>query len=137
MNNYTPNRRPRAQFPFSVDFSEVDNFFKKVEKTVESTFNKAFGSIALKKVEDKLVATVDVPGVAKENVSVRFEELDHGFTRLVIIAIRDGAEKVFKSEFRETVKADKAKASIDLGVLTVEVPLKQDDVKNSTEVKIS
>lgn len=135
MNNYDRRRRSSG-FPFDFPL-DVDGFFHKVEKTFESTLNKTLSTINLKKEDGKLIATLDVPGVAKENVTVRFEELEHGFTRLIVTTSRDGVDKTFKSEFRETVTANKATAVVELGVLTIEVPLKQDDVKNSTEVKIS
>lgn len=142
MNDYNERKngaRNRGPFNFNLDsfFESGSDFWNTMETKIESTFNEVVKGVTLKKADGILTATLDVPGVAKDSVTVRFDELARGFTRLTITTKRDGAEKSVKSEFRERVEADKAKAAVKLGVLTITVPLQKDDVQSSTEVPIS
>ena len=113
------------------------SFWTQFDKRVSRTFEGIFRGIALKKSEGILTATLDIPGVAKEDIEVKFSELHAGFTRLSITTKRNGAETAYRQEFRETVDAAKAAAKVELGVLTVTVPLKKDDSKANVVVEVS
>lgn len=135
MNNYNERKRPRA--PFNLDdFFGPHGFAGELETKISKVFNDLMKGLTMKKADSELVFSLDTPGVTKENVSVRFDELSYGFTRLAVTTNRDGKESAYKLEFREKVDASKAVASVKTGVLTIKVPLKMDDVESSTEVPI-
>jgi len=145
------NRRPGFhQDPFEALFDP--KAWAQFEKKLTGGIEKAFRGIAIRKndevvaeatdtapadVRHILVATLDVPGVAKEDVKITFSELDYGFTRLSVSTKRDGLESLFKVEFRETVVPENATAKVELGVLTIRVPLKEDDTKSKFDVPVS
>lgn len=149
MGNQRPYSGRRPADPF--DFLDP-KFWSQLESRFTSGIEKAFRSISLTKEEkitkeatetsaaeksEYLVATLEIPGVHKKDVSVEFTELDYGFTRLSVETERNGVKELFKVEFRETVLAEQANASVELGVLTVRVPVKTDDVRTKFEVPIS
>ena len=136
MNDYNRRNRPRPPFGFDLDEFFNANTWTTLEKKITGAVSDVLAGISIKKVEGKLHAILDVPGVSKENVKVRFEDLAAGFTRLTVTTSRDGTEKIFKSEFREKVDASAATASVKLGVLTITVPIRTDDVEKTTEVPV-
>lgn len=146
------NRRPRPPFgqdPFGALLDP--RFWDRFEKNISGGIEKAFRGISLRKeietvteatetapaeTREVLVANLDIPGVRKEDVTVEFIELDYGFTRLSISTKRGEDRANFKQEFRESVVAEDATATVDLGVLTVRVPVKTDDTKSRFEVPV-
>lgn len=147
------SRNPRPSFgqdPFGALFDP--RFWERFEKNIAGGIEKVFKGISLRsetetvteatetapaETRQVLVATLDVPGVPKEDIKVEFTELDYGFTRLSITAKRAGDVALFRQEFRELVAAEEAVATVDLGVLTVKVPLKADESKTKFEVPVS
>ncbi len=145
------NRRPGfPQDPFDALFNP--RFWSEFESKLLGGIEKTFRGIEIRRKDEVLseatqdtpaekkaflIATLDVPGVAKEDVKITFSELDYGFTRLSITTKRGGSETLYKTEFRETVVASEARATVELGVLTVKVPLKEGDTRSTVEVPLS
>lgn len=132
----------KNKFTASDPLAFLDVFFKtpnwnKFEDTVKTTITNTLKGLSLTRSGDNLIATLEVPGVAKDDIKVEFSELENGFSRLTITTLRNDVEGSFKSEFREKVDASKAQATLELGVLTVTVPVKNEEKKNTTEVPIS
>lgn len=149
MTDSRNRRNGFGQDPFTALFDP--RFWDNLEKKISGGIEKSLRGISLRKdvevvaeatettpteVREILVATLDIPGVAKEDVAVEFSELDYGFTRLVITTKRGEELTSVKQEFRESIVAEKATAAVDLGVLTVRVPVKTDDTKSRFEVPV-
>ncbi|MCD6477849.1 MAG: Hsp20/alpha crystallin family protein [Candidatus Aenigmarchaeota archaeon] len=110
-----------------------------------------FGStfpVDIAEKKDKIVVTADLPGVDKENVSVRIVD-----NKLIIDAEQSEEEKeVDKNYLRQErrygkfhreillpieVEEDEAKAEMKNGVLKIEIPKKEKSKRRGKEIKIN
>lgn len=129
--------------------SEIKNHWNEFDKGFDSTLNRTFRLISVQESEELvgdpkkgktrpiLVATLDVPGVEKDDVKVSFSETEKGLTRLTITSFRNNEESIAKTEFATKVHVKEARAKVELGVLTVRVPVvTAEDESNSFEVSV-
>lgn len=128
---------------------DIKEHWHEFDKSFDSTLNRTFRLITVQESEELvgdpkkgktrpiLVATLDVPGVEKDDVKVSFSETEKGLTRLTITSFRNNEERVAKTEFAQKVRVKEARAKVELGVLTVLVPVvTAEDEANTFEVEV-
>jgi HSP20 family molecular chaperone IbpA len=102
--------------------SEAKQVLNKVNKTV---------------TDDVLTLETDLPGVKKEDLSVKLEDLAAGGTRVTVVGKRADAEVKFTVTLKELLNASSAAAELSDGVLRITAPVLPSPVLNITEVKVT
>jgi HSP20 family protein len=101
-------------------FRDVETVFKDVDKTFNDTFGN-FANEDVKHEENNIVVTLDIPGVAKENVEIEFE------TNILTVTAKRDEEKTYNGKWKisQDVNAEKISAKLENGVLSLTLPKKK------------
>ena len=76
----------------------------------------SFGEMVCQEVDDKLIMTIDLPGVKHENLDVTYKEIDNS---IQIESTRQENKKTLMYKVSHRYDATSAKAHLELGVLSI------------------
>ena len=143
-------------------FPETLRPFEEIQREMDRLFNDAFKEIGFGKdtdmsmlapdvdiyeKDDKLFAEIEIPGIDKKDIDINVEdhvlsikgekksEKEDKGRNYHVVERRYGK---FQRAFRipEYIKAEEIKAKFDNGILTVEMPKKEEAKKSSIKVKV-
>lgn len=76
---------------------------------------------------DTIEVTVRLPGVKKKNIDIKYSEEDNG----IYVNVKDGAQHYIPMQ--RAIEVDKIEAELDLGILTITIPIK--DTQTNIQIK--
>ncbi len=143
-------------------FPETLRPFEEIQREMDRLFNDAFKEIGfgrdsemaavapdvdIYEKDDKLFAEIEIPGIDKKNIDISIEdhvlsikgekksEREDKGRNYHVVERRYGQ---FHRAFRipEYIKAEEIKAKFDNGILTVEMPKKEEVKKSSIKVRV-
>ncbi len=120
-------------FDFEALLGKATGVIDSVFKKAEACFEGAVAGISVVEEGDNVKVELDLPGVDRSTLDIRFTRNEDETYRLDISAQRGETTHELSTHIDKLVKASKAVANYEDGVLTITVPI---DRKNATSVKV-